>query len=360
MHPMTTKLVYVLTCASDKHYIEQALMSAFSARHWNPDANIVLMVDDKTDSLLQGKRAEILRYITEKIVVSFDDASLSPMYRSRFIKTSVRQRIKGDFLFIDSDTIISKSLSSIDCFECEVGAVLQSHLLVEDYCDSLRSSAIAANIQLGVDLDVEKEYFSSGVLYVKDVPIAHKLYERWHQFWQESYKLGLPIDHPSLAKANRESGHIIRRIPDTYNCILFTQNDFTDKSHILHIAAYRNPSFLFTDKVFKLLEREGLMEWIKDVILNPCCSMLPFDYSVLHSTIRQRLYWLSSISSTASTINRNLPELTGDFPMQSSLRGLVLWLFHLRCYRTGAISWMFWKRLQVLRKHGIKDNCCRK
>ena len=43
---MNTKLVYVLTSASDKHYIEQALMAVYSARHWNPDAHIVLVVDD--------------------------------------------------------------------------------------------------------------------------------------------------------------------------------------------------------------------------------------------------------------------------------------------------------------------------
>ena len=357
---MNTKIVYILTCASDKHYIEQTLMSAFSARHWNPDAHIVLMVDDKTDLLLQGKRAEIFKYITEKIVVSFEDASLSPMYRSRFIKTSVRQRIKGDFLFIDSDTIICKSLVAIDFFECEVGAVLESHLLVEDYCESLRSSAIAANEQLGVDLEVEKEYFSSGVLYVKDIPQAHKLYEQWHQFWQESYMLGLPIDQPSLARANRESCHIIRRIPDTYNCILFTQNDFTEKAHILHISAYRNPSFLFTEKMLAAVQELGLTDWIKNVILHPCDTMLPFDYVVKHSSFVKRLQWVRSIASNTKSIRKNLPELLGDFPMQSVLRNLTLWFFYNGCQKTGAVLWMLWKRFKVLGKNDLKDNVCRK
>ena len=78
---MQTKLVYVLTCASEKHYIEQALIAVFSARHWNPEACIVLLVDDKTDALLVGKRSEILDYVSEKIVVPFENATLSPMYR---------------------------------------------------------------------------------------------------------------------------------------------------------------------------------------------------------------------------------------------------------------------------------------
>ena len=148
---MRTKLVYVLTCAPEATYIEQALMAVWSARHWNPDAHIVLMVDDKTDALLTGKRGELLNYITEKIVVPFEDKLSSPMYRSRWIKTQVRQMIDGDFLFVDSDTICQRSLSEIDSFECEAGAVLESHLLVKDYCDGLYSSTKQETAVVGVD-----------------------------------------------------------------------------------------------------------------------------------------------------------------------------------------------------------------
>lgn len=360
MTVMRTKLIYVLTCAPEKHYIEQALMSVWSARHWNPDAHIVLIVDDLTDKLFVGKRAEILDYISEKIVVPFDDASLSMMYRSRFIKTSVRQLIDGDFLFIDCDTIICKSLAGIDDFGVEVGAVLESHLLVKDYCNALKKKTVEACSQLGVDLDVEEKYFSSGVLYVKDMPQTHHFYETWHHYWLESQTAGVPFDQPSLAKTNRDCGHIIECIPDTYNCILFTMNNFTELAHILHIAAYRNSSFLFTEKVFELLEKQGLTLWIKYAVLHPNDSLLPFDYSVRYSTLGKRLRWINSITGTASSINLNLPGLINDFPMQSSLRKTVIWMFHHGCYQMGATIWMLWKRLQVLRKHGIKDNICRK
>ncbi len=357
---MNTKLVYVLTCAPEKSYIEQALIAVFSARHWNPDAHIVLIVDDLTNQLFEGNRAQILDYISEKIVVPFEDASLTPMYRSRWIKTSVRQLVKGDFMFVDCDTIVCKNLSGIDDFDCEVGAVLESHLLVEDYCDSLRRKALTVNARIGVDLDKEREYFSSGVLWVKDVPDSYRLYELWHQYWLESEAIGLPIDQPSLAKANRECGHLIKRIPDTFNCILFTRNSFVEKAHILHVAAFRNPSFLFTERVFKCIKENGLLEWIKDAILHPQDTMLPFDYAVRHSTIGKRLDWIWAISHTASVIRRNLPILLEDFPMQSSFRKGVLWLFNRRCYMAGAMIWMIWKRIQVFRKKNLKDNVCKK
>jgi hypothetical protein len=57
---MKTKLVYVLTCAKEATYIEQALISIWSARYHNPDAHIVMLVNDKTNGLLVRKRAEVL------------------------------------------------------------------------------------------------------------------------------------------------------------------------------------------------------------------------------------------------------------------------------------------------------------
>lgn len=355
-----TKLVYVLTCSPNGTYIEQALMSVWSARYHNPNAHIVLLVDDKTDKLLTGKRAELLNYITEKIVVPFDDENASMKYRSRWIKTSVRQLIDGDFLYIDSDTLICGSLNAIDDFDCEIGATWESHLLVEDFCDDLMKSASEATIQVGVDLNHEKEYFSSGVLYVKDSPTTHQIYEQWHKNWEEGFNNGLSIDQPALAKANIDLGYVIKRIPDIYNCIVFTQNTFTAQALILHIASYQNPSFLFTDIALGYIKTEGLTDWIKDSVLRSCDSMLPFDYVVRHSSFWKRLYWIKMVARDAKTMKKNFPELLDGFPMQSSLKNKVIWLFKHRLYITGAVVWMSWKRINVLRKHGLKANVCHK
>lgn len=357
---MKTKLLYVLTCSPNGTYIEQALMSVWSARYHNPNAHIVLLVDDKTDKLLTGKRAALLDYITEKIVVPFEDENASMKYRSRWIKTSARQLIEGDFLYIDCDTLICGGLDAIDDFKCEIGATWESHLLVEDFNPDLMKSASEATIQVGVDLNHEKEYFSSGVLYVKDSPTAHQVYEQWHKNWEEGFNNGLSIDQPALAKANRDLGYVIKRIPDIYNCIVFTQNNFTDQALILHIASYQNPSFLFTDKALNFIKTEGLTDWIKESILRPCDSMLPFDYVVRHSSFGKRLFWIKMVTRDTKAIKKNLPELLDDFPMQSSFKNMVIWLFKHRLYLAGATVWMTWKRINVLRKHGLKANVCHK
>lgn len=357
---MITKLVYVLTCAPDKHYIEQALMAVWSARHRNPESHIVLLVDDKTDRLLTGKRAEILQYVSEKKVVSFDDDSTSPMYRSRWIKTSVRNLVDGDFMFVDCDTIVCRSLCEIDSFKCEVGAVWESHLLVADFCESLTKKAVSECQRLCIDLIAEKEYFSSGMLFVKDSPRAHELFEKWHSCWLESNSIGLPIDQPSLAKANAEMGHVIEKIPDTYNCIVFTKNTFVREAHILHITAYENPSYLFTGKMLDYVSHNGLQDWIKDALENPCNTMLPFDYSVKHSTFKERREWIKGIAATAKRLKTFFPDMLSDFPMKTKLRNTVVWCFDKKFYKTGALVWMGWRRAKLLKHKDLKDNVCRK
>lgn len=354
---MKTKLVYVLTCALEATYIEQALMAVFSARYWNQDAHIVLMVDDKTNALLTGKRGEILNYVSEKIVVPFEDESLTPMFRSRWIKTQVRQLINGDFLFVDSDTICQRPLNDIDDFDCEVGAVLESHLPVSEFCDALHRSAQNANEKIGVDIDVEQLYFSSGVLLVRDTQKTHKLYELWHQFWKEGNDIGLKIDQPSLAKANREMGHIIQQIPDSYNCILFTRPPFVREAHILHIAAYQNPSFLFTNKVLNYVKENGIgNEWLQKMILNPCATMMPFDYNLKHSTCKERHLWRRELTDIWREYGKNIDSKYTDFPMPSSMRKYVVWLLQHKMVAIAIWQYMVWRKIHM--KEPIKRNFC--
>ena len=349
---MQTKLVYVLTCAPEATYIEQALISIWSARYHNPDAHIVLLVDDLTNQLLVGKRAEVLEYITEKVVIPFEDVNATMMYRSRWIKTQVRQLVRGDFLFVDSDTIIQKSLVDVDEFNCEVGAVLESHLLVKDYCLGLYNSTKAETAIVGVDLDAEQQYYSSGVILVRDTEQTYLLYTLWHQYWKEGIVRGLTIDQPSLAKANREIGHIIKQIPDTYNCILFTKPIFIRDSHILHIAAYQNPSFLFTNKVLNYIRENGLgNEWLQNMILNPCATIMPFEYNIKYSTYKERKLWIKTLANAwigyGDNIDSNYAGLSPYLRLKQRYVGLI---------KKGCAFFAIWLQLAEMRIRLVKKN----
>lgn len=286
---MRTKLVYVLTCAPEATYIEQALISIWSARYHNPDAHIVLVVDDLTNQLLEGKRAEVLEYVTEKVVIPFEDANATMMYRSRWIKTQVRQLVIGDLLFIDCDTIINSSLEELDTLKYEVGAVCESNLPIDQFCIPLYQPMCENAQKIGWNPTGEQFYFSSGVIYAKDTPAVHQLFALWHRYWQEGTEKGVNIDQPSLAKANIDCGHIIQRIDDKWNCIMFTYPRWAREANILHFAAYRNMSFLFSKRVLHYIKDNGLTNYIEQYVLNPTNSYVPFNSEFYHYRLRDNL-----------------------------------------------------------------------
>lgn len=357
---MRTKLVYVLTCAENATYIEQSLISIWSARYHNPNAHIVLIVDDLTNQLLIGKRAEVLEYVTKKVVIPFEDTNANMIYRSRFIKTQVRQVVKGDFLFIDCDTIITHSLDKVDEFDCEIGAVLESHLKVNQFCAALYQSTKDALSLVGLDIDKEQYYFSSGVLYVRDTACAHRLYQLWHQYWLDGNQKGLKIDQPALAKANKTNGYVIKQIPDTYNCILFTQPPFLRSSFILHIAAYNNPSFLFTDKVLNYVRENGLNNlWLQKLIINPFATMMPFDYNLKHSSICERKQWIRELSSAWGEYKQYIDNTCIDFPNNVRMYQLIVFLLCRNYINLAIWIYIFEARIHLYRKP-IKYNLCQK
>ena len=357
---MITKLVFVLTCSEKGTYIEQALMSVWSAHHRNPDAHIVLLTDDKTNELLQGVRGEVLRYVSEKIVVPFEDKEASMMYRSRWIKTSARELVRGDFLFVDCDTICQHSLDEIDHIDCEIGAVLESHLIVNDYCQGLYDSTKEETVTIGVDLDEEKLYFSSGVILVRDTERTHRIYKLWHQYWMEGNEIGLKIDQPALAKANREMGHIIKQIPDIYNCILFTRPPFIREAHILHIAAYQNPSFLFSDYVLAYVKENGLKnKWLCEMILNPCSTIMPFDYNLKHSSFMERAQWCKELSVAWKGYGKYIDRTFAFFPSSSRLSGFLRYLLKHNCVPSAIAFYLLERRIRLFGK-SVSYNYCQK
>lgn len=357
---MKTKLVYVLTCAPEARYLEQALVAVYSARHWNPDATIVLVVDDKTDALLVGKRGEILNYISEKKVVPFEDESLTPMYRSRWIKTQVRQMIDGDLLFIDSDTICCKSLAEVDEFSNLIGAVYDSHVtLAEDRTFEPTRELV---LPLGLDLNKEAYYYSSGVIYVKDNQKTKQFYKSWHELWKEGNdKYGIAFDQPSFAKVNVDMNHIVTSIPDKYNCILYTQNSFLKDAAILHISGYVHASFLFSREYLLFIRENGLTENAKQWIRKAKETWMPYDYHVLHSIFKERLHMISQLRRTFQYVHQELHQIPEDwFRMNSRLRKTLLKMLNHKFYMTGACAWMVWERIHVLKnKRLIKDNICK-
>jgi hypothetical protein len=230
---MRTKLVYVLVSDNEQSdYLEQCLLSCYSARLHNAGAEIVLLVDHLTDGTLQGKRAEILKYVSQKTVITIN-GNYNATQRSRIIKTTAREYLQGDFLFIDTDTVITQSLSEADSLECAMGAVADSHVPVRL---NISAHKYLKKIDRVLNWTTSEDtiHFNSGVLFVKDAPETRRLYQDWHGCLMQSMAKGIAMDQAALATANKNNGYLIEELPGEWNCQLRHGLRYLENCKIMH------------------------------------------------------------------------------------------------------------------------------
>lgn len=233
---MKTKVVYALTSTNEDYYLQQAILSIHSLRLYNPDATVVIVVDTDTYNSLTGDRAILNSYASEIKIVECPQG-YTKQQCSRYIKTSLRNYIEGDFLFVDTDTIITDRLDEVDNFVFEIGAVLDKHLLLDNHPkkNDIKQWALMA------EWDIQSEtipYFNSGVMFVKDVPEAYEFYKNWNEAWQNSMINGVNLDQPSLGKVQSENNLKITEMNGIWNCQI-TDNGlrFLADAKIIHYFA---------------------------------------------------------------------------------------------------------------------------
>ena len=256
---MNTKIVYAVVSNEKDIYLEQTLLSVYSLRLYNPEAHVILVVDEDTNKTIQGKRCEILKYITEKIIVKVPK-EYTQVQKSRYLKTTLRQNIKGDFLFVDSDTIITDSLSEIDNLNIELGAVKDLHVnLDQNYgCKNIIKKALS----IGFNPLSNNLYFNSGVIYVKDTNENHSFFQQWNNEWTQSMKQ-FHEDQPSFNKVNNSCNNKISPINDQWNCqILCNGLPFLYNAKIIHYfnswsyQKLHSPTYFFSEKTIFTTTKE--------------------------------------------------------------------------------------------------------
>jgi hypothetical protein len=270
---MKTKIVYTVSSNENDSYLEQTLMSIYSLKVHNPNAEIILLVDDLTDNTITGKRNNILKLISSKIVV-FIEGKYTNMQRSRILKTIMREYVEGDFLYIDNDTIITAPLDEIDDFSYDIGAVKELHISLKEQYDLV---LINRNIKkLGMTIGSNSDYFNSGVIFTRDNIKARKFFKDWNTHWHQGKENGINIDMPSMAVANMMNNNIMHELSGTWNCQLYWGLKYLHQSKIIHYFSSNLPFHegslaKFTDINFQLrLKQIGeVNEQMSCVLKNP-------------------------------------------------------------------------------------------
>ena len=269
---MKTKIVYILVSAPNDIYLEQTWVSIWSLKHYNPDAHTTVVMDDDTAKNINNcSRNGISNYIDEKISIDFPSTT-SNVERSRIIKTTLREIVKGDFLFFDSDTVITDTLHEIDFCEGHVAMVYDLHNRMSEYtfADIIRKG-IKKNFN--VELKPNTNQYNSGVIYAKDDEEAHLFYKRWHELWnlkkiETSYR-----DQPSLVVACDENPNAVVPLSGIYNCQIMISIAYLHKAKIIHFfntqwKKTRISPFFGKDLYMKVKSTGSLTDDIKEMILN--------------------------------------------------------------------------------------------
>lgn len=213
---MKTQIVYVLVSDETDSYYEQLLISVFSLRKYNENARVIIVCDIDTNRTLIEKRAKIKEWVSEIVIISIS-SDFDKTQKSRFLKTKLRDIVKGDFLYIDTDTVVCDSLEEIDELDCEIGAVKEYNKHTVLSKDNAWAYSLAEKAGLLQEI-LGCPYFNSGIMYVKDTKSNHELYTNWHLCWKEYLKKGLSTDQTALCYANKLCGYKIKHIDNKWNC----------------------------------------------------------------------------------------------------------------------------------------------
>lgn len=296
---MKTKIVYAVSSDEKDVYLEQTVLSVCSLRRYNPDAVVELVVDERTDKTIVGKRELINSYTNKKVVVKVPEV-YDKKQTSRFLKTNLRQYIEGDYLFIDSDTVITDSLAEIDSFDGDIGAVINEHVPISQTSSWYKSFIREMAKREGWLCSDDMQFFNSGVLYVKDSNMARKFCSDWHEAWKESLrKYGVHYDQPPLALINERYGYLIKELSGEWNCqIMNCALPFLNEAKIIHyyssskgksIYAFRDRSIYLsirengyiTDDILKLIGKA------KSAYVNPIYFCRQREYELLSGEMAQ-------------------------------------------------------------------------
>ena len=266
---MNTKIVYVVISTLKDVYFEQVWCSAYTALVHNSTCHLTLVCDEETLTVAQSNyRTNGLNLFKEIIPITCPQ-EMSNVQRSRYLKTNLRNIVRGDFLFLDSDTVVQNSLKDIDEVKDSVAMVIDMHEV-----NAINPIFKTYKNVYGEDYSIEYPYYNSGVIYAKDNNEAKIIFENWFENWQQlGARLGY-TDQTPLAKTNIQLGFPIKELSGEWNCQTCNGVRYLHKARILHI--FNHPFFfptithpLMLKETYLSIQREGnLTEELKKILLN--------------------------------------------------------------------------------------------
>jgi hypothetical protein len=229
---------------------------------------MVCVMDRKTFKLAKSSGIRVRDWVDQVVVVKTPHRT--PELKSRYLKTTLRSHLIGDFLYLDVDAVIvdPQFLTQLDC-ECVAASQNRDH------CDHI--GIFPDNIgrllykPLGWDYPF-LPYVNSGVMFCRDNAQCHALYSRWHELWNEQVsRMGRHLDQTALNRALWESPSRLKLMAPEFNSPVDVGPEFQTGAWIYHyyISCYSGipKSESLLGVVSRIIRRRGrvnpgLLRWM--------------------------------------------------------------------------------------------------
>lgn len=228
-------VVYVITSAGRDAYTAMTRVSAASLRMANPGVRITVVCDTETDRAIRAANDPLPGEVDEWVAGESPPGDAA--FRNRFLKTSLRERISGEYLFLDSDTIVRDDLTPL--FQMGGDLAAAPNHSREDFSAQIWEGDRAILREMAWTIGGEF-YVNGGVMWVSESEGARRFYRLWHEKWRSSQirlqaqggagagrgspaaksgvdLIGASRDQPALNAALFESGARCVRMACRYN-----------------------------------------------------------------------------------------------------------------------------------------------
>ena len=274
---MTTKILYVLVCNPSDFYLEQAYISVFSARLHNPYLDVELLTDRTTaDSFGEwGSFGELFQSLFSRIYTIDLDPAFSTLKRSRILKTGMRNYVEGDFLYVDSDTLVGPMQDRLDTLPYSLAACADTHCAFLDHPHRMATVHLCKKI--GHDVSSEPFYFNGGVMLVRDTPENAQFFSLWQRVYLEGSQKGIFQDQPSLSFVNLRCGRPIAPLDGYWNCQIQHGVRFLKDAFVVHYVCTnvgtgpQDSLFLLNNRsvLQRIREKGEMTEDVQEVAKDP-------------------------------------------------------------------------------------------
>lgn len=256
---MQKNYVYVVTSSQEDFFAEMAAVSMKTLRLTNINSHIIVVCDKQTIHV-ESPGVKLIKELSNEIIAvkaPYD----SSLVRSRYLKANLIKIIAKSFVYLDSDTLILKSLDSIWDNTVDIAATVD--LTPKDTKNNTYSLAMQEAYQTMGWQFPPKRYLNSGVILINDTQNVRELGNALATNWAEQYqKTGKVNDQYVFNHLINSMDLHVKLLPVFYNAQFIMEPLVAKNAAIVHVYSgqfdTRNDTVLHI--LSKQLKRDGKID----------------------------------------------------------------------------------------------------